>query len=132
MVRMHQLLANITRLGAEIGAACDRHTDREARPRDRFDDALTHWQANPSAHTRDRLLDAALAVLEELKSTILSEKRSTATENIYQKRHIAAGIPSIYGNYSEPKFDALGLTFRLENLVATLFDDIIAKAVSRT
>ena len=42
---------------------------------------------------------------------------SAATENIYQKRHIAAGIPSIYGNYSEPKFDALGLSLRVENLV---------------
>ena len=49
------------------------------------------------------------------------------TENIYQKRHIAAGIPSIYGNYSEPKFDALGLSFRVENLVGRLFDDLVGR-----
>ena len=54
-----------------------------------------------------------------------------ATENIYQKRHIAAGIPSIYGNYSEPRFDALGLSFRVENLVGRLLDDVVAEGVER-
>ena len=87
------------------------------RVRERFGRALAAWQARPAPRTRDRLLDAALTVLEELKTIVLSPSPSTATENIYQKRHIAAGIPSIYGNYSEPKFDALGLSFRVENLV---------------
>ena len=78
---------------------------------------------------RDRLLDATLAVLEELQQIILSPHPSTAAENIYQKRHIAAGIPSIYGTYSEPKFDALGLSFRVENLVALLLEDVVAEGV---
>ena len=56
---------------------------------------------------------------------------ATATENIYQKRHIAAGIPSIYGNYSEPRFDALGLSFRVENLVGRLLDDVVAEGIDQ-
>ena len=68
-------------------------------------------------------------MLEELKAIILGPTPSAATENIYQKRHIAAGIPSIYGNYSEPKFDALGLSFRVENLVGRLLEDLVAEGI---
>ena len=68
-------------------------------------------------------------MLERLKAVILSRGEAAATENIYQKRHIAAGIPSIYGNYSEPRFDALGLSFRVENLVGRLFDDALAEGI---
>ena len=46
-------------------------------------------------------------------------------ENIYIKRHIAVDIPSMYGSYNEMKFDALGLTFRLENLANVLFEELI-------
>jgi pyruvate,orthophosphate dikinase len=46
-------------------------------------------------------------------------------ENIYYKRHIAVDIPSMYGSYNEPRFDALGLTFRLENLANVMFEEII-------
>jgi len=31
----------------------------------------------------------------------------------------------MYGSYNEPRFDALGLTFRLENLANVLFEEII-------
>ncbi len=41
---------------------------------------------------------------------------TTAVEDIYLKRHIAAGIPSMYGSYREERFEAVGLTFRLESL----------------
>ena len=68
-------------------------------------------------------------MLEELKAIVLDPAAVAATENIYQKRHIAAGIPSIYGNYSEPKFDALGLSFRVENLVGRLLDDLVAEGI---
>ena len=87
------------------------------------------WQARPLPAARDRLLDAALTVLEELKTIVLGSAPSVATENIYQKRHIAAGIPSIYGNYSEPKFDALGLSFRVESLVGRLLDDLVEEGI---
>ncbi|MBU0481052.1 MAG: phosphoenolpyruvate synthase [Proteobacteria bacterium] len=61
-------------------------------------------------------LDALLTSLENLQEVILSEEQFEAKEDIYHKRHIAVDIPSVYGRYRERKFDALGLTFRLENL----------------
>ncbi|PIE69090.1 MAG: phosphoenolpyruvate synthase [Deltaproteobacteria bacterium] len=61
-------------------------------------------------------LEALLERLEYLKEIILSEEQFEPREEIYYKRHIAVDIPSVYGRYSERKFDALGLTFRLEGL----------------
>ncbi|MDF1613903.1 PEP/pyruvate-binding domain-containing protein [Desulfurivibrio dismutans] len=61
-------------------------------------------------------LNALLDHLERLKEVILSEEKFVAQESIYHKRHIAVDIPSVYGRYQERKFDALSLTFRLENL----------------
>jgi pyruvate,orthophosphate dikinase len=130
LVRTYQLVADKYSLSADdVGAAVARHLQLGAKARRRFDRALTAWQARPVPRTRDLLLDAALAVLLELKAIILDREPSVATENIYQKRHIAAGIPSIYGNYVEPKFDALGLSFRVENLVARLLEDLVAEGI---
>jgi pyruvate,orthophosphate dikinase len=130
LVRTYQLLADKYSLSADdVGAAVGRHLQLGGKVRRRFDLALAAWQTRPVPRTRDRLLDAALAVLQELKAVILSPIPSTATENIYQKRHIAAGIPSIYGNYCEPKFDALGLSFRVENLVGRLLEDLVAEGI---
>jgi len=70
-------------------------------------------------------LDAILDYLMELKEVILTPGELRVLENIYYKRHIAVDIPSMYGTYNEPKFDALGLTFRLENLANVLFEEII-------
>ena len=95
--------------------------------RARFAKALAAWQKDPNATSRDHLLDISLTILEELQAIVLSPAPSAAVENIYQKRHIAAGIPSMYGTYTEPKFDALGLSFRVENLVARLLDDLVAQ-----
>jgi pyruvate,orthophosphate dikinase len=61
-------------------------------------------------------LEHLLVYLEGLKEIILSPQRFEAREDIYRKRHIAVDIPSMYGRYRERKFDALSLTFRLENL----------------
>jgi pyruvate,orthophosphate dikinase len=63
--------------------------------------------------------------LQQLKDIILSHTEFEIHEDIYRKRHIAADIPSLYGSYREAKFDALGLTFRLEFLVNTLFEELI-------
>lgn len=73
-------------------------------------------------------LEALLDQLENLKEVILSPQTFEPTEQIYHKRHIAVDIPSVYGRYSEHKFDALGLTFRLETLanvyLERLFDTV--------
>jgi pyruvate,orthophosphate dikinase len=130
VVRTYQLVAYKYSLSAaDVGAAVDRHRQLEAKVRRRFARALTAWQARPLPAAGDRLLDAALDVLRDLKAIILDPRPSTITENIYQKRHIAAGIPSIYGNYSAPKFDALGLSFRVENLVDRLLEDLVEEGV---
>jgi pyruvate,orthophosphate dikinase len=63
-----------------------------------------------------KCLETILNTLEGLKETILSPEKFEAREDIYYKRHIAVDIPSVYGRYKEKKFDALSLTFRLENL----------------
>ena len=132
MVRTYQLVAHKYSLSADdVGAAVERHLQLPANVRRRFERALAAWQSRPTAATSDRLLDAALDVLQELKTIILSPTPSTAVENLYQKRHIAAGIPSIYGNYREPKFDALGLSFRVENLVGRLLEDLVAEGVEQ-
>ena len=58
--------------------------------------------------------------MRRLKETMLDSKESIALEDIYYKRHIAVGIPSMYGQYIETKFEALGLMFRLEKTASKL------------
>ncbi len=129
MVRTHQLLAQKYSLSADgVGSAVAGQVRLQTRTRQRFGRLLAAWQKKPGAIARERLLDAALGALEELQAIVLSPGPSVAVENIYQKRHIAAGIPSMYGTYSEPKFDALGLSFRVENLVARLLDDLVEES----
>ena len=70
-------------------------------------------------------LESLLTYLEGLKKIIVSPQRFEAREDIYRKRHIAVDIPSMYGRYREKKFDALGLTFRLENLANIYFERLI-------
>ncbi len=66
-----------------------------------------------------------LDYLKKLKELILSSEVYEIREDIYKKRHITVDIPSMYGSYHEMKFDALGLTFRIESLVNVLFEEII-------
>ncbi len=70
-------------------------------------------------------LEGILSYLQLLKDIILSPESYEAVEDIFRKRHIAAGIPSMYGRYQERKFDALALTFRMENLANILFEELI-------
>ena len=70
-------------------------------------------------------LEVLLSALEQLQEIILSPGPVEAFENIYLKRHIAAGIPSMYGAYREDRFEAAGLTFRLESLAGALFERVI-------
>ncbi len=78
--------------------------------------------ANDPIHCLEALLDE----LEHLQKVILSPERFEPKEEIYYKRHIAVDIPSVYGRYSERKFDALGLTFRLETLANVYLEKLFA------
>jgi pyruvate,orthophosphate dikinase len=69
-----------------------------------------------------------LDALESLRDLILSGEAHEAQEDIYHKRHIAADIPSVYGSYHEAKFDAMGLTLRLESLLNTLLEELAASS----
>ncbi|MEE4354343.1 MAG: PEP/pyruvate-binding domain-containing protein [Desulfatiglans sp.] len=66
-----------------------------------------------------------LSYLARLKGLILSPEAYEVREDIYRKRHFAVDIPSMYGSYHEMKFDALGLTLRLESLVNVLFEELV-------
>jgi pyruvate,orthophosphate dikinase len=66
------------------------------------------------------------AFMERLKAIIFNPKESESWENIYHKRHIAIGIPSMYGVYRENKFEALGLTFRLEKVATRLMEKVVS------
>lgn len=66
-----------------------------------------------------------LAYMKELKKIILSDRIYEANEAIYYKRHFAVDIPSMYGSYHEAKFDALGLTLRVESILNVMFEELI-------
>ena len=67
-----------------------------------------------------------LDYLEVLKALICSRQTYEVHEDIYKKRHFTVDIPSMYGSYHELKFDAMGLTLRLEALVNVLFEELIS------
>jgi pyruvate,orthophosphate dikinase len=110
LVRMYKLLYNKYHLGYQEM----RHQLREAI-NSGFPE-MEQLLADLEICDTYQCLDALLTHLEGLQKIILSEEKFEAKEDIYYKRHIAVDIPSVYGRYSERKFDALGLTFRLENL----------------
>ncbi|MDX9799693.1 MAG: PEP/pyruvate-binding domain-containing protein, partial [Bacteroidales bacterium] len=66
-------------------------------------------------------------MISSLKNIILESPKTEAQESIYLKRHIASGIPSMYGQYSEQKFDAIGLILRLERFADYLINRFIAQ-----
>ncbi|MFH1488020.1 MAG: PEP/pyruvate-binding domain-containing protein, partial [Pseudomonadota bacterium] len=84
-------------------------------------------QATLSLSDPRQKLSRLISYLEKLKEIILSPESYEIREDIYHKRHFAVDIPSMYGSYHEKKFDALGLSFRLESLVNILFEEIIEK-----
>lgn len=77
---------------------------------------------------QDRFHEAVgliFAFMEELKKIILDKTVTEPTETIYYKRHVAIGIPSMYGQYKETKFEALGLMYRLEQVASRLIEKIL-------
>lgn len=67
-----------------------------------------------------------LDYLMVLRSIILMAETYEAREDIYKKRHFTVDIPSMYGSYRELKFDAMGLTLRIEALVNALFEELVS------
>lgn len=73
----------------------------------------------------DKTLKMIYQFMDKLKQVIFNKQPSEGWENIYYKRHIAIGIPSMYGTYREDKFEALGFTFRIEKIATRLMEKII-------
>ena len=72
-------------------------------------------------------LRGLLDIQEELRTIVLSEQTFEIREDIYKKRHFTIDIPSMYGSYHEMKFNAMGLSFRLEALTNVLFEKLIRR-----
>lgn len=126
MARLHQLLLQKYHPSADtLDESVAGFLSLDTSLRENFARAMSAYREDPQPLRRDELIDACLDILERLKGVILDPAPSEGVENIYHKRHIAAGIPSMYGDYSEPKFDALGLSFRVEQLVSRLFEEVV-------
>jgi len=74
----------------------------------------------------EQSLKLIYSFMDRLKKIIFNPEESESWENIYHKRHIAIGIPSMYGVYRENKFEALGLTFRLEKVATRLMEKVVS------
>lgn len=74
----------------------------------------------------DKALRQVYIFMRQLNTIIMGDEKTEGWEDIYHKRHIAIGIPSMYGKYREPKFEAMGLIFRLEKVAATLMAQLIS------
>ncbi len=107
LARMYQLLrAKYTYSSSEIVATVELSPLVRSETRERF--------ARTCSGGDDlEIVAAGHRVLEELKAIITDPEPTESFESIFHKRHIAAGIPSMYGTYREPKFDAMGLMLRL-------------------
>lgn len=70
-------------------------------------------------------VECLIAILEDLKTIIQHPKPAESREDIYHKRHIAVGIPSMYGRFINRKVEALGLSYRLESLTTILFERMV-------
>ncbi len=80
--------------------------------------------AEPQTHAK---LHKLLIFQEELQAIVLTSEEFEIREDIYKKRHFTIDIPSMYGSYHEMKFNALGLSFRLEALTNVLLEQLIHK-----
>jgi hypothetical protein len=72
-----------------------------------------------------------LGQAKDLKEVIISPESTSPHEELYFKRHIAFGIPSVMGSYREPKFDAMGKLLRIDERVRVLCEDLIARIMGR-
>ncbi|MBQ3644959.1 MAG: hypothetical protein II961_10210 [Candidatus Riflebacteria bacterium] len=86
---------------------------------------IAAFEKHLAKHEVKETLTCVLDFIAQLQGRVLSSEQTTAVENIYYKRHIAVGIPSMYGVYKEKKFDSLSLALRLESLGTMLLEEIV-------
>jgi pyruvate,orthophosphate dikinase len=71
-------------------------------------------------------LEILLRVQHSLKTDVLlSDSKFEPLDTIQIKRHIAFGIPSMYGSYKEKKFDTLKVFFHMNLIKLRLFEKIV-------
>ena len=89
------------------------------------DEEIDEFENVYKAKDFGKSLTMIYAFMDKLKTVIFNPEQSEGWENIYHKRHIAIGIPSMYGTYRENKFEAMGLTFRLERVATQLMEKVV-------
>lgn len=90
------------------------------------DEEIDDFEKAYEAKDFGKSLKLIYSFMERLKTIIFNPAESEGWENIYHKRHIAIGIPSMYGTYRESKFEAMGLTFRLERVATQLLEKVVS------
>lgn len=88
-------------------------------------DEISDLSAALADHRHGEALSIIFRFMVQLNSIIFDPEVSQGWESIYHKRHVAFGIPSMYGRYHETKFEALGLTFRLERVASLLAERLV-------
>jgi pyruvate,orthophosphate dikinase len=89
------------------------------KPPDGFFEILTS-ESNIEA------LEILLQVQNSLKTdALLTDSKFEPIDTIEFKRHIAFGIPSMYGSYREKKFDTLKVFFQMNLIKLRLFEKIV-------
>lgn len=89
-------------------------------------DLVTTLGKQLAAREHQGALESTLEILEALQSVVATPGDVNAVEDIYFKRHIAVGIPSMYGSYREDRLEAAGLSLRLGSLAAALIEHVVA------
>ncbi len=89
------------------------------------EDACSSLEEQLESGRSEEALQSIYEIMRSLRSIILNPKESIGQENIFYKRHVAAGIPSMYGQYIEPKFESLGLLYRMEKTASKIMVKIM-------
>ncbi len=91
-----------------------------------FEDAsINEFEESLHSKQNEKAILLIFGFMKQLNDVICNPQYSEGWEDIYHKRHVAFGIPSMYGQYRESKFEALGLTFRLERIASRLMEEEI-------
>lgn len=88
---------------------------------------VTEYERLLARDDLDEMLAFVYRLMARMRAVILDPQPTEAREDIYLKRHIAPGIPSMYGTYFEPKCAALGLSYRLESVASRLLEQLVGR-----